>query len=112
MLGYNYTNYNSHDDIFLKIIKICDFYKDILIKINCLQVVLWTYASYQTEVEFISDLKLHRKNSHQEVIEAMKALYHVKINDLLEFPKQKTVVKFKHQEYLDIAFIEDFIDMD
>lgn len=105
ILGYNNHHFGSFEGVMKEKSKIRNGYIDILKKINCTKVVIWTYAQYETENKISEPNK-----SLQDIIKYMYDLDNIKLYNFVDVLNRKIEIKSDHYSYLDVALMDNFDD--
>lgn len=108
IIGVNDKYYNSHEEIVLAISKIRECYIEILKKIKCSEVIIWTDAHYKTEEEFIFSQSFNTKYVLDDVKNTMQKLDGIYIVPFMDAVNLNLKINSKREWYLDIAFVDKF----
>lgn len=107
ILGVNDHYHNSHLEVVKEKNKIRNCYINILKKLNCNRVILWTDAYYKTEGEITEPNK-----TLNDLIKHMQDTDKLKIYNFADILNQKIMIirDNKNDGYLDIALLDNFDD--
>ena len=111
IIGENDHHYNSHREVVDEIINIREGYIDILQKIECKQVILWTDAYYKTlqKIEYSTSEPIL---TLKEIMTYMKEVDNMRLYNFLDALNGKvTIVSEINDRYLDIALIDNLDDI-
>lgn len=108
IIGKNNKYYNSHEEIVLAVSKIRECYIEILKKIKCSEVIIWTDAHYKAEEEFILSQNFNTKYVLDNVKNALQKLDGICIVPFMDAVNKNIKIRSKREWYLDIAFVDTF----
>lgn len=106
LIGVNDHYYNTHDEIVSAFLNIRECYIEILGKINCSEIIIWTDAYYQAENEFLYNQEIGKKYYLSDVKKGMEELDGIKIIPFIAAIKQEIKITSQRKDYFDIAFLD------
>ena len=108
IIGITDNYYNSHEEIVSATLKIRECYIEILKKIKCTEVIIWTDAYYKAENELIFNQRFNKKYNFEDVKNLMQKLDGINLVPLMDALNQEIKISSKREWYLDIAFVDKF----
>lgn len=98
----------SRIEVIQPILEIRECYIEILRKINCTEIIIWTDAHYKSEDVFLYNKRPGKKYNLNDVKKTMKELDGIHIIPFLEAIKHEIKIISKREDYFDIAFVDNF----
>ncbi len=112
ILGSNDHYYASHKIYVHEILKVRNCYIDILSKINCSEVIIWTDAYYETEDRYIYDIRSNKIDRFQDIVKDIYQLDKITLFNFIGALKQDKGIMNGLQQSVstNVAFWDKFSD--
>lgn len=110
IIGDNDYYFSSHLEVVKAVKLVRDQYLQILDKINCKEVVIWTDAYYKTENLIYESINSDTKLTLKDIVKSLKENDKISLYNFADVVNQKTEIKSFRNSFLDIAFYDNFED--
>ncbi len=98
------------EDFIKYVLSVRECYINILNKIGCQEVIIWTDAYYKTEEEILFCPNPNKKHTLTEMAKYLKDLDNIIFYNFLDVVMQNVIIESQSDWYLNVAFIDNFND--
>lgn len=106
LLGKHDAAYPSQKELVAGILEVRHQYKNLLAKINCTEVLLFTEANYKTEHRYLFNHAPGRKTSLTDLKQQFPLLDQVTLYDFMDVLHQRETIPDKEMNFFDVVLVD------